>query len=253
VEAAASGGGAAATSPVFSGTPAEDVVVPVTMMRKTIAKRLLAGKNDAPHFYLSRSADMTQMNSWRKKLNDELKKDDSLPKVSVNDLIIFACGKALRLHPKINSSWQGDHILQFGGVHVCMAVALPEGLITPVIRNADQIGVRSVAVQTKDLGRRAKSGDLKPDEYAGGTFTVSNLGMLGIEDFTGIINPPQSCILAVGATIKVPWVDASDNVVAQPRMKMTMSCDHRVVDGALGAMFLQTLVGFLEDPLKMLV
>ena len=208
----------------------EDVVVPVTMMRKTIAKRLLAGKNDAPHFYLSRSADMTQMNAWRKKLNDEIKKDESLPKVSVNDLIIFACGKVLRLHPKINSSWQGDHILQFGGVHVCMAVALPEGLITPVVRNADQIGVRSVAVQTKDLGRRAKSGDLKPEEYAGGTFTVSNLGMLGIEDFTGIINPPQSCILAVGATNKVPWVDANDNIVAQPRMKMTMSCDHRVVD-----------------------
>lgn len=249
VENAPAGGSAAGQPAAVSH---DDQVLPVSMMRKTIAKRLLAGKNDAPHFYLTRSADMTQMMAWRSRLNEDLKKDDSLPKVSVNDLIMMACGKALRAHPKVNSSWQGDHILQYGWVHVCMAVALPEGLITPVVRHTDQLGVREIARQTKDLGQRAKSGNLASDEYAGGTFTVSNLGMLGIEEFTAIINPPQACILAVGTTLPTPWVSGEGEVVVQPRMKMTMSCDHRVVDGATGAEFLQSLVGFLEDPLKML-
>ena len=227
-----------------------DVQIPNTMMRKTIAKRLLAGKNDAPHFYLTVSADMTKMNAWRKRLNADA--GDGIPKVSVNDLIILACAKALRRHPECNAAWSDDAITRFGNVHVAMAVALPEGLITPVVRHTDTLGVREVARQTKELGRRAKGGELTADDYTGGTFTVSNLGMFGIEEFTAIINPPQAAILAVGTTQVVPWVNDDGDIVACPRMKMTMSCDHRVIDGALGAQFLQTLVAYLEDPLMMM-
>jgi len=165
---------------------------------------------------------------------------------------MMAAAKALAQHPGCNASWQGDSILEFGSVHMAMAVALPTGLITPVIRHCDQIGVREIARQAKELAARAKNGELKPEDYTGGTFTVSNLGMFGIEEFTAIINPPQAAILAVGATMQVPWVNAKGDVVAAQRMKITMSCDHRVIDGAMGAQFMQTLVQFLEDPLAML-
>ena len=230
----------------------EDRVVPVTMMRKTIAKRLLAAKNDAPHFYLTISADIGRLNDWRVRLNEEAKSDPSLAKVSVNDLVILAVSRALLRHPMVNASWQGETITQFGSVHVAVAVALPEGLVTPVIRHTDQLGVRDIARQSRELSQKAKDGKLSNDAFAGGTFTISNLGMFGIEDFTAIINPPQAAILAVGAAILTPWVDAKGQVVVQNRMKMTMSCDHRVVDGALGAQFLKTLVGYLEDPLQMM-
>jgi pyruvate dehydrogenase E2 component (dihydrolipoamide acetyltransferase) len=228
----------------------EDRVIPNSMMRKTIAKRLLAGKNEAPHFYLTVSADMTRMNDWRGRLNKDA--DKSGVKVSVNDLVIMAVAKALVKHPDINASWQGDSIIEFGNVHVSMAVALPTGLVTPVIRHTDQLSIRDIAKSSRELAVRAKDGKLTNDDYAGGTFTISNLGMFGIEEFTAIINPPQAAILAVGATIPTPAVDAKGQVVAQPRMKMTMSCDHRVIDGAMGAQFLQTLVSYLEDPLNML-
>jgi pyruvate dehydrogenase E2 component (dihydrolipoamide acetyltransferase) len=165
--------------------------------------------------------------------------------------VMMACAKSLRKHPQVNSSWEGDNIRQWGGVHVAMAVALPTGLITPVIRNTDGLGILQIAQMSRALATRAKGGELKPEDYTGGTFTVSNLGMFGIEEFTAIINPPQAAILAVGTTIQTPWVQ-KDQVVVQPRMKMTMSCDHRVVDGALGAQFLQTLVTCLEDPMMML-
>jgi pyruvate dehydrogenase E2 component (dihydrolipoamide acetyltransferase) len=220
------------------------------MMRKTIAKRLLAGKNEAPHFYLTVSADMTRMNDWRARLNKDA--DKSGVKVSVNDLVILAVAKALAKHPEINASWQGESIIEYGNVHVAMAVALPSGLVTPVIRHTDQLSIRDIARASRELAVRAKDGKLSNEDYAGGTFTISNLGMFGIEEFTAIINPPQAAILAVGATIPTPAVDAKGQVVAQPRMKMTMSCDHRVIDGAMGAQFLQTLVGFIEDPLNML-
>ena len=242
----ASGGGSVSRA-VRSG---EDRVIANSMMRKTIAKRLLAGKNEAPHFYLTVSADMTRMNDWRARLNKDA--DKTGIKVSVNDLVIMAVGKALAKHRDINASWQGESIIEYGNVHVAMAVALPTGLVTPVIRHTDQLSVRDIAKSSRELATKAKDGKLSNEDYAGGTFTISNLGMFGIEEFTAIINPPQAAILAVGATIPTPAVDAKGNVVVQPRMKMTMSCDHRVIDGAMGAQFLQTLVSYLEDPLNML-
>lgn len=236
----------------------EDTFTPASMMRKTIAKRLHAAKNDAPHFYLTISANMTKMTAWRESLNQEAEKS-ALPKASVNDLVIMAVAKALKLHPGVNASWESpangaesEGIRQFGQVHVAMAVALPTGLVTPVIRNTDHLGIRDIAFFSRDLATKAKAGQLTNEDYAGGTFTISNLGMFGIEEFTAIINPPQAAILAVGAVIKQPAVDEKGQVVAQSRMKMTMSCDHRVIDGAMGAQFLQTLVKYLEDPLMML-
>ena len=230
--------------------------VPVSMMRKTIAKRLLAAKNDAPHFYLTVSANVGKLEGWRQQLNEvaakTVKPGASPSKVSLNDGVILAVSRALRRHPMVNASWQGETILLHNQVHVAVAVALPEGLVTPVIRNSDQLGVREIAVQSRELAAKAKAGGLSNEAYQGGTFTISNLGMFGIEEFTAIINPPQAAILAVGAAIATPWVDDHQRVVVQQRMKMTLSCDHRVVDGASGAQFLQTLVAYLENPLAML-
>lgn len=230
-----------------------DELIPLTMMRKTIAKRLLAGKNEAPHFYLTRSVNMAKLLQWRKSLNKEAEASNGkIPKVSVNDCIVLATSRALVKHPEVNASWQGDHIKRFSKAHIAVAVALPEGLVTPVVRNADRRGVRDIAEQTKSLVAKAREGNLAPDEYQGGTFTVSNLGMMGIEEFTAIINPPQAAILALGSTIKTPWVNENDQVVIEQRMKMTMSCDHRVVDGAMGAGFLETLAQFIENPMNIL-
>ncbi|MFY7930548.1 MAG: dihydrolipoamide acetyltransferase family protein, partial [Oligoflexus sp.] len=224
-----------------------DQDIPVNMMRKTIAKRLHAAKNDAPHFYLSRSANMFRFNAWRSRLNAEAE-ERKLPKVSVNDLLVLAVSRALIKHPEVNSSWQGETIRRFGAAHIAVAVAIPDGLITPVIRHANLLGAREIAQLSRDLIDRAKKGQLKPDEYQGGTFSISNLGMMGVENFTAIINPPQAAILAVGATIPTPWVNEKGAVEVQQRMTMTLSCDHRVIDGAVGAAFLQTLVAYLEDP-----
>jgi pyruvate dehydrogenase E2 component (dihydrolipoamide acetyltransferase) len=223
------------------------------MMRKTIAKRLLAAKNDAPHFYLTVSVDCTRLGEWRARLNEEAAKSGgALPKVSVNDIITLAVSRALKHHPMVNASWQGDFIVQNHDVHVAIADALPEGLVTPVLRHTDRMSLREIARQTGDLAGKAKAGKLANQDFAGGTFTISNLGMFGIEEFTAIINPPQACILAVGAAQATPAVDAKGQLVVQQRMKMTMSCDHRVVDGATGAQFLQTLTRYLEDPLAMM-
>lgn len=223
--------------------------IPVNMMRKTIAKRLLAAKNDAPHFYLTRSVNMKKLNEWREQLN---KGADKETKISVNDLLVLVVSRALIKHPEVNSSWQGETVRRFKVAHVAVAVAIPDGLITPVVRNAHAIGVKEIAKQTKDLIGRTKAGKILPEEYAGGTFSISNLGMMGIESFTAIINPPQAAILAIGATIKTPWVSEAGELEIQDRMTMTMSCDHRVVDGAVGASFLQTLTGFIEDPISIL-
>lgn len=228
-----------------------DQDIPVNMMRKTIAKRLHAAKNDAPHFYLTRSVNMKRFSEWRQRLNQSAEQTKA-PKVSVNDLLVLAVSRALMKHPEVNSSWQGETIRRYGAAHVAIAVAIPDGLITPVVRNANLLGARDIAVQTKDLIDRAKNGKLGPDEYQGGTFSISNLGMMGIEHFTAIINPPQAAILAVGATIPTPWVNEKGEVEVQDRMTMTMSCDHRVIDGAVGATFLQTLASYLEDPLTIL-
>ncbi len=228
-----------------------DQDLPLSMMRKTIAKRLLSAKNEAPHFYLTRSANMSKFNDWRIRLNREAE-ERKLSKVSVNDLLILALSRALMRHPEVNSSWQGDSIRRYGAAHIAVAVAVPDGLITPVVRYANNLGAREIAVQTRELIQKAKNGQLKPDEYQGGTFSISNLGMMGIEQFTAIINPPQAAILAVGATIPTPWVRSDGQIEVQPRMTMTLSCDHRVIDGAVGAEFLQTLTSFLEDPLMIL-
>ena len=228
--------------------------IELSMMRKTIAKRLVGAKNNAPHFYLNVSADMGAILEWREQLNQEPQyKNDPLKKVSVNDLIILAVSRALRHHPMVNASWDEDAIIQHHQVHVAMAVALPQGLITPVLWDTDTLSARDIAVLTKTLGNKAKEGKLDPSEYSGGTFTISNLGMVGVESFTAIINPPQACILAVGAVMPVPWVAPSSGaIVVQKRVQLTLSCDHRVVDGMVGAQFLQTLVAYLETPLKML-
>ncbi len=243
-------------APVEAKAPAAapqkgDQDLPLSMMRKTIAKRLQSAKSEAPHFYLTRSVNMTRFNDWRTRLNLEAE-ERKLPKVSVNDLLVLAAARALVKHPEVNSSWQGDSIRRFAAVHVAIAVAIPDGLITPVISNANQLGARDIAAQSRELIEKAKKGQLKPEEYQGGTFSISNLGMMGIEHFTAIINPPQAAILAVGATIPTPWVGAEGVVLVQPRMTMTLSCDHRVVDGAVGASFLQTLAAYLEDPLLIL-
>ncbi len=230
-----------------------DQKIPLSMMRKTIARRLLSAKNEAPHFYLTISANMERMLSWKDELNAH--KDvlaAKLPKVSMNDLVILATAKALSLHPEVNASWEGEFILQHGAIHVAFAVALPGGLITPVISHTDTLGIREIARQSKFLGEKARNGELKTEEYSGGTFTISNLGMTGVEEFTAIINPPQVCILAVGRTQKIAHVNDEGVLVAQSRMKMTLSCDHRVVDGMVGARFLETLVSYLENPLMML-
>ncbi|MFW7381630.1 MAG: pyruvate dehydrogenase complex dihydrolipoamide acetyltransferase [Oligoflexus sp.] len=244
---------AAEVVPAVSTTGDHDI--PNSMMRKTIAKRLLLGKNEAPHFYLTISVDMAKLIEWRKQLNSEVKEGDdrSPPKVSVNDLIVLAVARALVRHPEVNASWQGGFIRRFGSVDISMAVAIPDGLITPIIKGAHALGVREIARRSKELAKKAKDNSLKPEEFQGGTFSISNLGMMGIEEFTAIINPPQSAILAVGATIPTPWVDASGELVVQQRMKMTLSCDHRVIDGATGALFLQTLKSYLENPLAMLI
>jgi pyruvate dehydrogenase E2 component (dihydrolipoamide acetyltransferase) len=223
--------------------------MPLSQMRKTIVKRLVAAKNEAPHFYLTTSVSMDALLNMRKHLNDEA--SDGV-KVSVNDMILQCVAKALKKHPYVNASFGGDHILLNSDVHVCMAVALEAGLITPVVRHTDRLGLYEMAKVTKDLGARAKDGKLTPEEYTGGTFTVSNLGMSVVDSFTAIINPPQSAILAVGRAKKLPSVLANGQLGIETRMSMTLSCDHRVIDGMVGAQFLEDLVKNIENPLRML-
>lgn len=224
--------------------------LPLSMMRKTIATRLTESVQTAPHFFLTLSIRMDNIIAWRKKTLARLGEDK---KFSINDVIILLVAKALRRHPEVNSSWQGDHIAQYGDVHVGMAVALPTGLVTPVIRNADTLSVTDIAAQARSLSSKARQGSLQPSDYQGGTFTISNLGMAGIENFTAIINPPQAAILAVGASIPTPVVTDEGELGVETRMKVTLSCDHRVIDGAVGAAFLATLKECFEDPLSALM
>jgi pyruvate dehydrogenase E2 component (dihydrolipoamide acetyltransferase) len=220
-------------------------------MRKTIARRLSESMFTAPHFYLTVSIDMDQATSLRTQLNTEAERDNGI-KISFNDLVVKACALALRKHPKVNSSWLGDVIRSYPYVNVGVAVAVEEGLIVPVIRNADTKGLAQISTETKELAGRAKNKQLQPAEWEGNTFTISNLGMFGIEEFTAIINPPDACILAVGGIHQVPVVK-DGAVVPGAVMKVTLSCDHRVVDGATGAEFLKTVKNLLENPLRMLL
>ena len=222
--------------------------VPLSAMRRTIAKRLAESTGPIPHFYLTVDYDVTNLLSIRQQLIDI-----EGVKVSVNDFIVRAAALALRHHPNVNASWGDEAITQHGEVHVGIAVATPEGLITPVIRNADQKSVTEIAQEVRALAEKAKNRKLKPDEYQGSTFTISNLGAWGIEEFTAIINPPNVAILAIGAAEPRAVAGADRQITVRDRMKVTMSCDHRVVDGAIGAEFLKTLRAYIEQPLRLVV
>ena len=219
----------------------------VSQMRKTIARRLAESKFTAPHFYLTMEIDMDNAMAARKAINDS-----GTAKVSFNDMVVKACAMALRQHPKVNSSWRGDTIRYNEHVHIGVAVAVDEGLLVPVVRFANEKGLSQIGAEVKSFAEKAKSKKLQPSDWEGNTFTISNLGMFGIEEFTAIINPPDACILAVGGIKAVPVVKKGA-VVPGNVMKVTLSCDHRVVDGASGAAFLQTLKAFLENPVMMIV
>jgi pyruvate dehydrogenase E2 component (dihydrolipoamide acetyltransferase) len=226
-----------------AGVPFADV--PLTQIRKTIARRLTQSIGPIPTFYLTTEVDMERAAEAREALLAA-----GGEKVSFNDIIIKATAMALKRHPECNAWWQDDHIRYWNEVHVSMAVAIEDGLITPVIRHTDLKSLREIAAESRDLAGRARERKLKPEEYTGGTFSVSNLGMLDIDEFTAVINPPETGILAVGRMVQQPVVH--DGAVAiRRRMRLTMSCDHRVIDGATGARFLQTLKGMLENPLAM--
>jgi pyruvate dehydrogenase E2 component (dihydrolipoamide acetyltransferase) len=241
--AAAAPAGPRFVQPVYEGPEVEEV--PVSQMRKTIAKRLVTSIGPIPTFYLTTDVDMTRVVAVRERMNRQL--EASGQKVSVNDLIVRITAAALKRHPEVNASWHDDHIKRHHRVHIGVAVAVEDGLITPVIRDADLKGAAQIGAEVRELAGRAREKRLKPEEYTGATFSISNLGMFGIEEFTAIINPPEAAILAIGQVEDRVVVEDGDVVVA-PRMKVTMSCDHRVVDGATGARFLQTLRALLEEP-----
>jgi len=237
------------SSPAVSSTALGQVSfdeVPVSQMRKTIARRLAESMYTAPHFYLTMEINMDKAIEARKSINDYA---DS--KISYNDMVIKAVSAALRKHPKVNSSWLGDRIRYNHHINIGMAVAVEEGLLVPVIRFADSKSLTQISAEAKDLGNRAKNKQLQPAEWEGNTFTISNLGMFGIEEFTAIINPPDACILAVGG-IKETVIVKNGEMKVGNIMKVTLSCDHRVVDGAIGSAFLQTLKNLLEDPIRIL-
>ena len=223
--------------------------IPLSNMRKTIARRLAKAKATIPHFYLTIDVGLDALLDLRAKLNARPKVDY---KLSVNDFIIKAVALALKKVPDCNASFAGDKILRWRDVDVAVAVAIEGGLITPVVRKADQKTLSVISAEMKDLAARARAGKLKPEEFQGGGFTISNLGMYGIREFAAIINPPQACILAVGAAEKRPVVEG-EAIVARTLMTVTLSTDHRVVDGALGAEFLQAFKGLIEDPMGLLV
>ena len=230
-----------------SGTPYEDV--PLTQIRKTIAKRLAASLGPVPHFFLTSEVDMERAAEAREALNQQLGEQG---KVSFNDIILKATALALRKHRACNAWYQDDHIRYWNEVHLGMAVAVEDGLITPVIRNTDRKSLAEIGAEARELAQRARSRRLKPDEYTGSTFSVSNLGMFDIEHFTAVINPPEAGIVAIGSIVPRPVAGADGAVTVRRRLRLTMSCDHRVIDGATGAQFLQTLKGMLENPLAML-
>ncbi len=220
---------------------------PVSQKRKIIARRLAESKFSAPHYYLRLSVAMDGMMKARKDLNARRK-----DKVSLNAFLIKFAAEAVRRHPVVNSSWGGDTIATYGNVDIGLAVAQHDGLITPVVRNCDSKGLLAIEEELKDLILRAQNNKLQPDEYSGATFTVTNLGSYGIEEFTAIINPPGSAILAVGSIKKEIVIDEQDNQEVRSIMRLTLSCDHRVIDGAEGAAFLKDLKDFIEDPVKIL-
>lgn len=236
-----------AAAPAVSYTKEDFEEVPVSQMRKTIARRLAESKFGAPHFYLTMSIDMDACVAARAKLNGV-----SQVKISFNDIVLKAVAVALKQHPKVNSSWLGEKIRINHHVNIGVAVAVEEGLLVPVVRFADTKTLSQIASEVKTFAQKAKDKKLQPADWEGSTFTISNLGMFGIDEFTAIINPPDACILAVGGISQIPVVK-NGAVVPGNVMKVTLSCDHRVVDGATGSAFLQTLKGLLEEPLRMMI
>ena len=231
---------------------AADKVVPLSGMRRVIAERLVASKSTIPHFYLQIEANAEALLKLRGEIN-AASEAAGAGKITVNDFVLKAVLAALVRVPKVNASWAGDSIIEYGAINLSVAVAVEEGLVTPVLRNAAGKSLREISEGVKDLATRARTKKLKPEEYQGGTFTVSNLGSYGIESFSAIINPPQAAILSVGAIVKKPVVGAAGQIVAGQRVSLTLSCDHRVVDGSLGSQFLGELRGFIESPALMLL
>lgn len=241
------GGAAAAFAPSSTRTGSDEKIA-LTGMRKTIARRLQESKQTVPHFYSTIEVDAAPMTVFREQLNVGLAATGATFKLTVNDLVLKAVALAAKEVPEVNASWEGDSIMRYAAVHVSFAVSLPTGLITPVVRDADIKSLKQVAVEAKELGKRAKEKGLKPDEFTGGTITVSNLGMFGVESFQAIVNPPQALIVAIAGIHKVPVVNAAGEIVPGSRMKITVSGDHRAVDGTDGARFLVALKNLLENP-----
>ncbi len=234
---------ARAAAPVRTGEAFEDI--PLTQIRKTIAKRLSESIGPIPTFYLTAEFDLSRVAEMR---TAALALGEAF-KVSFNDVILKAVATALTQHPDVNAHWLGDRIRRFGGVHLGMAVATDDGLIVPVIFDADQKGLREISAESKSLAKKARERKLRPEEFTGSSFSVSNLGMMQIDQFTAIINPPEVGILAIGAIEEKVVVGPDGGFITQPRLRVTMSCDHRAVDGAVGAAFLQTLRRLIENPL----
>jgi pyruvate dehydrogenase E2 component (dihydrolipoamide acetyltransferase) len=235
----------AASASVMGTESYEDV--PVTQMRKTIARRLAESKFTAPHFYLTKEIRMDAVLEARKRMNEY-----SENKISVNDLVVKAAAVALRKHPNVNSAWLGDKIRRNHHVHIGVAVAVEDGLLVPVVRFADHKSLSQIGAEVRDLAGKAKNKELQPKDWEGNTFTISNLGMFGIDEFTAIVNPPDACILAVGSSKETIVVENGEMKPGHV-MKVTLSCDHRVVDGVTGAKFLQTFQELLEEPVRLLV
>ena len=235
--------------------PNRDLEIPVTNMRKIIAERLVESKQQVPHFYLDIECFVDKILDFRSDINSSAKLDESDKpefKISINDILIKACALALFKNPKVNSAWYGDKIIQFGNVDISVAVAIDDGLMTPIVRNANQKSLIQISNEVKELAKKAKSQKLKPEEYQGGGFTISNLGMYSIKSFYAIINPPQSCILSIGGTREIPAYGKSGNLEKKQVMNISLSCDHRVVDGATAAIFLSTFKRFVENPSLMI-
>ena len=246
---------ASTSAPTFRlpslGSPAQDQSVPLTPMRKAIARNLSAAWQ-APSFTLTREIAMDRLMATRREINSALAEDETGVKVSVNDFVIKACAKALVDVPEMNSAYEGDSIRLFGSADIGMAVALEGGLITPIVRQAEAKSLTHIAVEAKALAGRARDKKLQPDEFMGASFSISNLGMFGIDHFTAVLNPPAAGILAVGATKKIPVVGTNDELTVGLRMNVTLTCDHRAVDGAVGARFLIRFARYMESPSLML-
>ena len=250
---AGSGAPAPASAPKIPVVPPgkDDTRIPLSAMRRVIGERLLASKTQIPHFYLSLEMDASALVRVRRELNSANEANGG-PKLTVNDFILLAVSRAAAAHPAVNAAWAGDGIIQYAGVHLAVAVAVEDGLVTPVIRDSQKLGLREISAAVKDLATRARTKKLKPEEFQGGTITVSNLGAFGIEQFYAIVNPPQAVILAIGAIVKKPVVAEDGSIVAREQMTISLSGDHRVVDGAVGAEFIVGLRRLIENPALML-